>query len=137
MSRSVSIERKRKSNLLNYRRPALNAMFTPRSVAVIGATENPGSVGRALVENLKSYDRPLYPVNLKRDTILELPAFPRIGAVPDRVDLAIIATPALTVPDVVKECAEAGVPGAMILSAGFRESGRSGAKLEEAITAVH
>jgi acetyltransferase len=134
MSRSGS-KRKRKSNLLTHRRPALNAMFTPRSVAVIGATENPGSVGRALVENLKSYDRPLYPVNLKRDTILELPAFPRIGAVPNHVDLAIIATPATTVPDVVKECAEAGVTGAIILSAGFRESGRSGAELEEAITA--
>jgi acetyltransferase len=57
--------RKRKSDLLSHRRPALNAMFTPESVAVIGATEAPGSVGRALVENLKSYHRLVYPVNLK------------------------------------------------------------------------
>ena len=77
----------------------------------------------------------LYPVNLKRDTILGVPAFPKIGAVPDHVDLAIIATPAATVPEVVQECAEAGVTGAMIISAGFKECGPLGAKLEEAIVA--
>jgi acetyltransferase len=127
--------RKRKRDLLSHRRPALNAMFTPESVAVIGATEAPGSVGRALVENLKSYHGLVYPVNLKRDTILGVPAFLKIGAVPDHIDLAIIATPAATVPDVVQECAEAGVTGAMIVSAGFKECGPLGAKLEEAIVA--
>jgi acetyltransferase len=110
-------------------------MFAPESIAVIGATEAPGSVGRVLLENLKAYDGPVYPVNLRRHTVLGLPAFPNIGAVPDRVDLAIIATPAATVPDVVQECAEAGVTGAMIISAGFKECGFSGAKLEEAIVA--
>jgi len=110
-------------------------MFAPESVAVIGATEDPGSVGRALVENLKSYDRPVYPVNPKRNNVLGLPAFPTIGAVPEHVDLAIIATPAATVPDLVRECAEAGVTGAMIISAGFKESGSLGAGLEEAIVA--
>jgi acetyltransferase len=126
---------KRKSNLLTHRRPQLSAMFAPESVAVIGATEDPGSVGRALVENLKSYDRPVYPVNPKRNNVLGLPAFPTIGAVPEHVDLAIIATPAATVPDLVRECAEAGVTGAMIISAGFKESGSLGAGLEEAIVA--
>ena len=110
-------------------------MFTPESFAVIGATEAPGSVGRALVENLKSYRGLVYPVNLKRDTILGVPAFPKIGAVPDHIDLAIIATPAATVPEVVQECAEAGATGAMIVSAGFKECGPSGAQLEEAIVA--
>ena len=110
-------------------------MFTPKSVAVIGATEAPGSIGRALMENLKSYHGLLYPVSLKRDTILGVPAFPKIGAVPDHVDLAIIATPAATVPEVVQECAEAGVTGAIIVSAGFKECGSFGAKLEEAIIA--
>jgi len=110
-------------------------MFTPESVAVIGATEAPGSIGRALMENLKSYHGLLYPVSLKRDTILGVPAFPKIGAVPDHVDLAIIATPAATVPEVVQECAEAGVTGAIIVSAGFKECGSFGAKLEEAIIA--
>jgi acetyltransferase len=110
-------------------------MFAPESIALIGATEASGSVGRALLENLKSCHGPLYPVNLRRNTVLGLPAFPKIGAVPGRVDLAIIATPAATVPDVVQECAEAGATGAMIVSAGFRESGPLGAKLEEAIVA--
>src|SRR6266481_3777721 len=115
--------RNRKRDLLSHRRPALNAMFTPESVAVIGATEAPGSVGRALVENLKSYHGLVYPVNLKRDSILGVPAFRKIGAVSDHVDLAIIAPPAATVPKVVQECAGAGVTGAMIVSAGFKECG--------------
>jgi acetyltransferase len=127
--------RKRESDLLGHRRPALNAMFAPESVAVIGATERPGSVGRALLENLKSYRAPVYPVNRKQHRVLGVPAFPKIGAIPDRVDLAIIATPAATVPDVVEECAAAGVTGAVVISAGFRECGPAGAKLEEAIAA--
>jgi acyl-CoA synthetase (NDP forming) len=70
---------KRKSNLLTHRRPLLNAMFAPESVAVIGATEAPGSVGRALVENLKAYDRPVDPVNPKRNNVLGLRAFPTLN----------------------------------------------------------
>src|SRR5262245_41321808 len=131
--RESASKKKRDSEFFRYRRPALNTMFAPESIALIGATEAPGSVGRVLLENLKSYHGPVYPVSLRRHTVLGLPAFPKIGAVPSRVDLAIIATPAATVPDVVQECAESGVTGAMILSAGFRESGPLGAKLEEAI----
>ena len=108
-------------------------MFAPESVAVIGATERRGSVGRALLENLKSYRAPIYPVNRKQHRVLGVPAFPEIGAIPDHVDLAIVATPAATVPDVVEECAVAGVTGAVVISAGFRECGPVGAKLEEAI----
>jgi len=100
-------------------------MFAPESIAVIGATEAPGSVSRALLEHLKSYRGPIYPVNLKRDRVLGLPAFPKIGAVPDRVNLAIIATAAATVPDVLRECAEDGVTGAIIISAGFKECDRN------------
>src|SRR5215469_11839491 len=133
--REGASQRKRNSEFLRHHRPALNTMFAPESIALIGATEAPGSVGRALLENLKSYDGQIYPVNLRRRSVLGLPAFPKIGAVPGRVDLAIIATPAATVPDVVQECADAGVTGAMIISAGFRESGPLGAKLEEAILA--
>jgi acetyltransferase len=128
-------QRKRKSEFLGHRRPALNTMFAPESIALIGATEAPGSVGRVLLENLKSYHGSVYPISLRRHTVLGLPAFPKIGAVPGGVDLAIIATPAATVPDVVQECAEAGVTGVMIISAGFRERGPLGAKLEEAIVA--
>lgn len=110
-------------------------MFAPEAVAVIGATERPGSVGRALLENLQSYRSPVYPVNPKRRRVLGVPAFPKIGAIPDHVDLAIIATPAATVPDIVQECAEAGVTGAVVISAGFKESGPVGAELEEIIAA--
>src|SRR5260221_9497552 len=127
--------RTRESDLLSRRRPALNAMFAPESVAVIGATERPGSVGRVLLENLKSYGAPVYPVNRKQQRVLGMPAFSGIGAIPDHVELAIVATPAATVPDVVEECAVAGVTGAVIISAGFRECGPAGAKLEEAIAA--
>src|SRR5258707_7979241 len=125
--------RKRESNLLGHRRPALDSMFAPESVAVIGATERPGSVGRALLDNLKSYHGAVYPVNLKRHLVLGLPAFPKIGAIPGHVDLAIVATPAETFPDIVQECAAAGLTGAVVISAGFRECGPVGAKLEEAV----
>src|SRR5258706_14841311 len=101
--------RTRKSDLLSRCRPALNAMFAPEAVAVIGATERPGSVGRALLENLKSYRGPVYPVNRKQHRLLSVLAFPKIGAIPDHLDLPIIATPAPTVPVVVAECPSPGV----------------------------
>jgi acetyltransferase len=110
-------------------------MFAPETVAVIGATETPGTVGRTLAENLKSYRGRVYPVNLKRNTVLDMPAFSKITSVPDHVDLAVIATPAATVPNVVQECAKAGVTGAIIVSAGFRECGPSGVNLVEGIAA--
>jgi pyruvate/2-oxoacid:ferredoxin oxidoreductase beta subunit len=117
------------------RTPIVRAMLNPKSVAVIGATENLQSVGRTLMENLKSFTGGLYPVNPKRNSVLGLQAFPRIGEVPGPVDLAVIATPAIAVPDLVSECAEAGVQGAVIVSAGFRECGAFGVKLEEAVLA--
>ena len=115
------------------RRPILKAMLNPKVIALVGATETPDSVGRALMENLASFGGVIYPINPKRSSVLGVEAFPNIGAVPNPVDLAIIATPAVTVPLVVKECAEAGVKGAVIISAGFRECGPEGRKLEEAI----
>jgi acetyltransferase len=79
--------RKRASEILSHRRPALNAMFAPEAVAVIGATERPGSVGRALLENLKSYRGPVYPVNRKHHRVLGGLAFPKIGAIPDHAEV--------------------------------------------------
>jgi len=108
-------------------------MLNPKVVAVIGATETPGSVGRALMENLRSFAENLYPINPKRPNVLGLKAFPRIADVPAPVDLAVIATPAFSVPDVVGECEKAGVPGAVIISAGFKETGAAGVKLEQDI----
>ena len=113
----------------------MRAMLNPKSVAVIGATENSQSVVRTLMENLMSFSGGLYPVNPKRRSVLGLKAFPCIGEVPGPVDLAVIAIPAIAVPDVVSECAQAGVKGAVIISDGFRECGAVGVQLEEAILA--
>ncbi len=113
----------------------LDFLFAPRAVAVVGATEKAGSVGRAVLENLREFSGAVYPVNPKRPSVLGIPAFPSLGALPGRVDLAIIATPAPTVPGIIRECAACGVKGAIILSAGFKECGADGAALEVQILA--
>jgi len=117
------------------RRPVLDAMLAPKSVALIGATEAPGSVGRTLMENLKdeAFQGAVFPVNPKRDTILGVPAYGKIAKVPGPVDLAVICTPAATVPGVITECIDAGIRGAIIISAGFKEIGAEGAELERQI----
>src|ERR1700752_2204176 len=101
-------------------------MFAPRTVALIGATENPGSVGLALLENLQPFSGQVFPINPNRQTVLGRKTFPTIKDVPEDVDLAVIATPAKTVPQIVAECAAAGVKGAVIISAGFKECGPAG-----------
>ena len=113
----------------------LDAIFKPKTVAVIGATEAPGSVGRTLLWNLlkNPFGGTIYPVNPRRSSVLGIQAYPSVGAVPERVDLAVVVTPAPTVPDVIRQCADAGVPGAIIISAGFKELGPSGEELEEQI----
>ncbi len=113
----------------------LNAMFAPRSVAVIGASERQGGVGRAVVWSLVSspFGGTVYPVSDKHASILGIKAYPRIGSVPESVDLAIIVTPAVTVPGIVSECVEAGVRGIIVISAGFKERGQEGEKLEQQI----
>jgi len=115
------------------RRPTLRTMFDPKTIALIGATEAPNSFGRTMMENLLSSGRTVYPINLKRTSVLGVKAFPKISDAPAAVDLAIIATPATTVPELVAECASTGVKGAMIVSAGFREYGSSGRQLENEI----
>jgi acetyl coenzyme A synthetase (ADP forming)-like protein len=112
----------------------LKDMLNARAVALVGASEGKGAVGRALLENLlRSKDRKVYPVNPAAKKILELDAWPSITGIPDHVDLAIVATPAPTVPGIVEECGKAGVGGVVIISAGFKEAGVEGQKLENAI----
>ena len=113
------------------RRRPLEALFAPRNIAVIGASEKAGSVGKALLQNLGFFAGRVFPVNPKHKTIGGLEAFPHIGAVPEKVDLALIATPATTVPGIIRECSEAGIPASIIISAGFRECGKVGAALEQ------
>lgn len=116
----------------------VDKVFRPGSVALIGATDREGSVGRDILENLLQgkAQRSIYPVNPKRDTVMGLQCYPSISKIPERVDLAIVATPANTVPGVVKECADAGVEGVVVISAGFREIGEEGVKLEESVKHV-
>ncbi len=115
----------------------LSRILRPHSVAVIGASIKARSVGRTVLENLKqaAFPGPLYPINPRYDTLLDLPAYASIRALPGAPDLAIIATPAPTVPALVRECGEAGVFGLIILSAGFREVGPAGQALEKELAA--
>jgi acetyltransferase len=115
--------------------PPLGCFFAPRSVAVIGASEQPGSVGRALLENVAEFGGSVYPVNPHHTRLLDRRTWARITDVPGEVDLALIATPAPTVPGVVRECAQAGVRGAIVFSAGFKECGAEGAALERDVLA--
>ena len=111
----------------------LDAIFKPKNVAVIGATERNESVGRTVVSNLRvpSLEGKLYPVNPEHSQILGLRAYASISKVPEIVDLAVIVTPAATVPAIVGECVDAGVKAALVISAGFRERGPEGEVLEQ------
>lgn len=116
----------------------LQKLFNPATIAVIGATEKEGTFGRSVLENvLASGNRKIYPVNPNRDTVLGNPCWSEVGAVPGPVDLAIIATPAVTVPSVVDACGRAGVEGLIIIAAGFREAGAEGRRLEEEILRIN
>ena len=113
----------------------LNSIFVPNSVALIGASEKPGSVGRTLLWNLigNPFGGTVFPVNPKRNSVLGIKAYPNLKELPEPVELAVIATPAPTVPGIITECVEAGVKGAIIISAGFKEIGAKGRELEQQI----
>jgi acetyltransferase len=134
---AVPADRKtdRAHDVLRGARRPLHGIFHPRNVAVIGASEVAGTVGRTLLWNLVSspFGGTVYPVNPKHPSVLGIRAYPSIRDVPDKVDLAVVATPAATVPGVVRECVEAGVRDAIVISAGFREIGPKGVELERAV----
>ena len=119
-------------DVYRYTPRSLQPIFSPRTVAVIGATEKAGSVGRTVIWNLISspFGGTVFPVNPKRANILGIKAYPTIRDLPDPIDLAVIVTPAPTVPDIIEECVQAGVKGAIVISAGFKEVGSEGAALE-------
>ncbi len=110
------------------RKHPLDPICAPKSIAVIGATEKVGSVGRTVFQNLGrgGFEGVVYPVNPKRSSVLGVKAYPSIGAVPEKVDLAVICTPAKTMPGIIKDCVKAGIPGAVVISAGFKETGPGG-----------
>ncbi|MFH1126196.1 MAG: CoA-binding protein, partial [Candidatus Altiarchaeota archaeon] len=109
----------------------LDKLFNPRTIAVIGATSKEGHVGYSLMKNLigSGFDGIIYPINPKRDSVQGVKAYPSVNAAPDKIDLAIIATPANTVPAIVEECGKAGVSGIVIISSGFKEAGIEGEKM--------
>jgi len=113
----------------------LDAIFAPHSVAVIGATDRPGSVGRAVLWSLVSspFGGTVYPVSDKRSSVLGIKAYKGIADLPEPVDLAVVVTPATTVPGIIGDCVTAGVRGAIVISAGFKEHGEKGKELERQI----
>ncbi len=125
-------------DVLRSERHPLDAIFHPQSVAVIGATDRAGSVGRAVLWNLLSspFGGTVYPINPKRGNVLGIKAYRDIASVPEKIDLACVITPAETVPGVVRECVAGGVRGCIIISAGFKEHGERGAALEREIMDV-
>ena len=114
---------------------SLDAMFSPASVAVIGATSRPGTVGRTVLENLlrDTFRGKVFAVNAKHEEVLGRKAYKSIRDVPQPVDLAVIATPAATVTQIIAECVEARARSAVVISAGFKERGAEGAALEQQI----
>lgn len=138
MTDSKNMTRSTAHNVLRMEKNPLEVMFKPRSVAVIGATERQGSVARTILWNLlsTSFGGTIFPVNPKYNSILGIKAYPSVGAIPDEVDLAVIVTPARTVPGLIQECADKGVRAAIIISAGFKETGPKGVALEEEILKI-
>ena len=124
-------------DVFSYNKNPLDAIFAPKTVALIGATEREGSVGRTILWNLmtNSFGGTIFPVNPKRSSVMGIKAYPSVGDIPEALDLAIIVTPARTVPGLIRECVEAGVKGTIVISAGFKERGPEGVKLEQEILA--
>lgn len=113
----------------------LNRFFTPKSVAIVGASERENSVGYRLLLNMQEagFKGGLYPVNNKRDELLGLKAYPDLNAVPEDLDLVVIATPAPSVPGIVQQCGENGVTSIIIITAGFGELGSEGKRLQQEV----
>jgi acetyltransferase len=116
----------------------LDKIFNPRSVAIIGASDEEGTVGYALMKNFTEhgFEGKIYPVNIRKTEIHGLKAYQTVEQIPEPVDLAVIATPAKTVPDIVEQCGKAGVKGIIIISAGFKEIGPEGKALEDKIQEI-
>ncbi|NUM77406.1 GNAT family N-acetyltransferase [candidate division KSB1 bacterium] len=137
MSNAVNHVRDATHDILRYQRQSLDAIFSPQRIAVIGATERAGSVGQAVLANLMNnhFGGTVFPINPNRESVLGLTAYPRVTQAPGPIDLAIIATPAPTVPSLVGDCAAAGVRAAIILSADFQRRTDDATALEQEVLA--
>ncbi len=119
-------------------RKNLETLFSPKSVAVIGASTEPGSVGNDIAKNLieSTYGGEVFPVNPKTDTLFGRRCYASIGDIAETPDLAIIIVPARIVPEVLRETAEKGTRAAIVISAGFKETGEEGLALETELAAI-
>ena len=116
----------------------LDSIFCPRSIAIIGASRKPGSVGQSLLANVidSRFQGIVYPVNPKAKGVLGIKCYARVMDIPDRVDLAVIVVPARFVAEVLEECGKKEIKGVIIISAGFKEIGGEGIGLEQRITKI-
>lgn len=116
----------------------LDKLFNPKSIAVIGASNRKGSVGYILLKNITSseFEGVVYPINIKAEAVQGIKAYPTVADIPGSIDCAVIAVPAKAVPDTIRQCGEKGVGGAVVITAGFKEAGPEGLKLEQEMKAV-
>ena len=116
----------------------LGALFSPASVAVVGASSRAGSVGRAVFQNILAggYTGTIYPVNIKSKSVCGVRAYPSLADIPDRVDMAVVIVPAAAVLGIAREAAAVGVKGLVVITAGFKETGAEGRKLEQELVKV-
>lgn len=120
------------------RREELDCIFKPRSIAIIGASDIPGKWGYMMVQRPLNtgYPGAIYPINSHKTKILGLPAYSKVNDVPSYIDLAVITTPARSLPDILKQCAQKGIKGAVIITAGFAETGEEGVQLEKEMVEI-
>jgi len=116
--------------------PLPPGILNAKSIAVIGASPDPNKVGYAVLRNLLAFPGKLYPVNPRHTLILGRTVYPTLSSIPEPVDIAVIVVPARLVPDIIKEAGNNGIPLVIIISSGFRESGKAGVQLEEQVLAI-
>ncbi len=116
----------------------LDSLFNPKAIAIVGASDRASSWSKEIYSNLKALDfpGPIFPINPRRETVWDQPAYPCLSETPVAAELAIIAIPAAAAVEAVKICAKAGVPGAMVVSSGFRDGGPAGAELQRQLAAA-
>jgi acetyltransferase len=116
----------------------LEKIFNPQNVAIIGASDEKGTVGYALIKNFteSGFEGKIYPVNIRKNKVLGLKTYKSVEQIPEPIDLAVIATPAKTVPDVLEQCGKVGIKGVIIISAGFKEVGPEGKALEDKLAKI-
>ncbi|MFH1489396.1 MAG: CoA-binding protein [Pseudomonadota bacterium] len=116
----------------------LDYIFRPRSIAVVGASDNPGKIGFRYVSHIKEggYPGKIYPLNPRGGDILGMKVYPNLDAIDDAVDMAVILTGAATVPHIMQDCVRKGVKGVVLITAGFSETGEQGKRLETEVLEI-